>query len=48
MDWQYIVVGIFFIAALLYVVKSMRGNSKGHACGNGDCKVNTPAPKKNT
>ncbi|MFN4083575.1 MAG: FeoB-associated Cys-rich membrane protein [Bacteroidia bacterium] len=38
MNWQVITVGIIFIAAIFYVVKSMAKQAKGKGnCGGKDC-----------
>ncbi|OYU97235.1 MAG: hypothetical protein CFE21_02790 [Bacteroidetes bacterium B1(2017)] len=38
MNWQEIIVGVLFAAAVFYVYKSMRKSSQGKACESGACK----------
>ncbi|WP_270089828.1 hypothetical protein [Sphingobacterium sp. SYP-B4668] len=45
---QYLIIGIVFIGAIIFLYKKMRGSSKG-SCGcstGGCCGVNTPDKRK--
>jgi hypothetical protein len=35
--WQYMIVGILLVAAVIYVVRTVVRTSKGEACESGKC-----------